>query len=199
MRLCTECVPIAPQPPPSATATRHRPPRDLPQYAPPVSEAETAWPESVERVAAFLRAAGAEARLEELPDDTATAKAAAEACGCPLDQIVKSLVLVCGTKIAVALVPGDKRGDPAQVAKLAGTPRARVARPEEVEKATGFVPGAVAPFPLPHVDTVYIERTLLTQPVVWAGAGSTRHMVRVAPPELVRLTRAVAADVVQDP
>ena len=53
------------------------------------------WPEPVERVAVFLRAAGAESRLEELASDAATAQAAAEAIGCALDQIVKSLVFVC--------------------------------------------------------------------------------------------------------
>ena len=37
----------------------------------------TVWPSSVERVAEYLRAAGAEARLEELSGDTATAVEAA--------------------------------------------------------------------------------------------------------------------------
>ena len=54
-----------------------------------------AWPEPVERVAAFLREAGAEARIEQFEDEAASAKAAAEAVGCTLDQIVKSIVLVC--------------------------------------------------------------------------------------------------------
>ena len=39
------------------------------------------WPESVENVAAFLRAAGAEARLEEFDAETATAADAARAVG----------------------------------------------------------------------------------------------------------------------
>src|SRR5205823_6446709 len=42
----------------------------------------TVWPSSVERVAEYLRAAGAEARLEELSGDTATAVEAASAAGC---------------------------------------------------------------------------------------------------------------------
>ena len=106
-----------------------------------------AWPDSVERVAAFLRAAGAEARLEELGADTSTAQAAADAVGCALGQIVKSLVLVCDGRAVIALVPGDRRVDPAKVALAAGADDARVARPPEVVAATGFVPGAVAPVP----------------------------------------------------
>ena len=40
--------------------------------------------------------------------------------GCSLPQIVKTLVLVCGDGAAAALVPGDRRVDPAKVAALVG-------------------------------------------------------------------------------
>lgn len=157
-----------------------------------------AWPEPVERVASYLRAAGAEARLEEFAEGTPTAQSAAEAVGCALDQIVKSLVFLCDGAPVVALVPGDRRGDPAKVARAVGAEQARVARAAEVEAATGFIPGAVAPFPLPRVGKVVLERTLLSHPVVWVGAGSTRHMAALSPTELARLTRAESHDVVQD-
>ena len=157
-----------------------------------------AWPEPVERVSSFLREAGAEARIEEFSDGTPTAADAAAAVGCGLDQIVKSLVLVCDGHPIVALVPGDRRGDPGKVARATKAQSARVASPAEVKAATGFAPGAVAPFPLPGVETVLMERTLLRHPVVWAGAGSPRHMVGLAPAELARLTRARPIDVVQE-
>ena len=63
------------------------------------------WPEPVERVAAYLRASGAEARLEEFETGTPTAQAAADAAGCALDQIVKSLVLVCDSRAVVDARP----------------------------------------------------------------------------------------------
>ena len=157
-----------------------------------------AWPEPVERVSSFLREAGAEARIEEFSDGTPTAADAAAAVGCGLDQIVKSLVLLCDGRPVVALVPGDRRGDPEKIARAVKTESARVASRDEVETATGFAPGAVAPFPLPGVETVLMERTLLRHPVVWAGAGSPRHMVGLAPAELGRLARARPMDVVQE-
>ena len=158
----------------------------------------TAWPDPVERVASFLREAGAEARLEEFADGTPTAQAAADAVGCGLDQIVKSLVFVCGASPVVALVPGDRRGDGDKVARAAGASSARIARAREVEEATGFPPGGVAPFGLPSGIRVLVDQSLLTHPVVWAGGGSDRHMVRVSPRELTRLTRAETDDLVQD-
>lgn len=158
----------------------------------------SAWPEPVERVSTFLREAGGEARIEEFDEGTPTAADAAAAVGCELGQIVKSLVLICDGRPVVALVPGDRRGDPAKIARAAGSEAARIAKPDEVERATGFPPGAVAPFPLPGVDTVFLDRLLLGQPLVWVGGGSEKHMVGLTPSELGRLARARPMDVVQD-
>jgi len=147
-------------------------------------------------VSSFLRDAGADARIEEFSAGTPTAAEAAAAVGCDLDQIVKSLVLLCDGKPVVALVPGDRRGDPEKIARAAGGDSARIAKADEVEHATGFTPGAVAPFPLPNVDTILMDRTLLKHRVVWAGAGSPSHIVGLAPGELARLARARPLDLV---
>jgi prolyl-tRNA editing enzyme YbaK/EbsC (Cys-tRNA(Pro) deacylase) len=156
------------------------------------------WPEPVERVTAYLREAGAEVRVEEFAEGTPTAKDAARAVGCELGQIVKSLVFDCGGRPVVVLVPGDRRADSEKIAKAAGSPFARIAGTEEVQDATGFEPGAVAPFPLPRVSTIFIERTLLAQPVLWIGAGSSSHMAALSPTELLRLSRAKPMDAVDE-
>jgi prolyl-tRNA editing enzyme YbaK/EbsC (Cys-tRNA(Pro) deacylase) len=156
------------------------------------------WPEPVERVAAYLREAGVEARLEELESGTATAEDAARAAGCALGQIVKSIVVVCDGRPVLALVPGDRRADLEKIARAAEADEARIARPAEVEEATGFAPGAVAPFPLPNVDRVLIDQNLLSHDVVWVGAGSHRHVAALSPGALARLTRARPMDAVQD-
>jgi prolyl-tRNA editing enzyme YbaK/EbsC (Cys-tRNA(Pro) deacylase) len=152
----------------------------------------------VRRVSSFLREAGADARIEEFSSRTTTAAEAAAAVGCELDQIVKALVLVCDGKPVVALIPGDRRGDRDKLARAAGAEHARIAQSDEVERATGFEPGAVAPFPLPGVETVVMERTLLGHKLVWAGAGSPSHLVGLPPAELGRLARARPLDIVTD-
>jgi len=158
--------------------------------------ATKAWPEPVERVTSYLRDAGAEVRVEEFPEGTPTAEAAAGAVGCELAQIVKSLVFLCDGRPVVAMVPGDRRADAGKIASSAGSSSARIAGVEEVQDATGFDPGAVAPFPLPRIDRVFIDRTLLSHRLVWIGAGSERHMAALSPAELVRLSRARPMDVV---
>ena len=155
------------------------------------------WPEPVERVAAFLRESGAEARLEEFSVGTPTARDAARAAGCDLAQIVKSVVFDCGDRYVVVLTPGDRRADAAKIATAAGCAEARTATRAQVVEATGFAPGAVAPFPLRGVERVLIDQTLLTHDKVWIGAGSPSHLAALTPAELVRLTRAEPIDAVE--
>jgi Cys-tRNA(Pro) deacylase len=155
------------------------------------------WPEPVERVSSFLRQMGVEARVEEFSEGTPTAADAARAVGCKLGQIVKSLVFDCGGRWVVALIPGDRRADAAKIARAAGATRAKIASPEQVEKATGFVAGAVAPFPLPHVERVFVDRNLLSHKHVWVGAGSPHHMAELSSADLVRLARGQVMDAVE--
>ena len=164
----------------------------------PFGVATRTWPEPVERVVAYLREAGAEVRVEEFAEGTPTAKDAARAVGCDLGQIVKSLLFDCGGRPVLVLVPGDRRADSEKIARAAGSSFARIAGTDEVRDATGFEPGAVAPFPLPRVSSVFIERTLLGQPVLWIGAGSNRHMAALSPTELLRLSRARPMDAVDE-
>jgi Cys-tRNA(Pro) deacylase len=153
-------------------------------------------PEAVERVAAVLRDAAVDATIQEFPQGTPTAEQAARAVGVPLEQIVKTLVLVCDGAYVLALVPGDRRADERKVAAAVGARDVRVARAEEVIEATGFDPGAVAPFPRQGVSEVLLERTLLQHQTVWIGAGSPRHMAELMPGDLQRLAGARGADLV---
>lgn len=155
-----------------------------------------AWPEPVERVSAVLRSAAVESRIEEFEEGTPTAREAARAVGCDLSQIVKSLVLVCDGAFVLALVPGDRRMDEQAVAAALPAQLVRVARPEEVFEATGFEPGAVAPFPHRSVTQTLMDSSLLAHAVVWIGAGSPSHMASITPVELLRLARARTVDVV---
>ena len=155
------------------------------------------WPEPVERVAAVLRERGVDARLEEFADGTATTAAAAAAIGCDVGEIVKSLVFICDGRPVLALLPGDRRADPQKIAAVAGARYARVAAHDEVRSATGFEPGAVAPFPAAEATRVFIERALLRHPTVWAGAGSVNHLVNLSPLDIARLTGAEVADLAE--
>jgi Cys-tRNA(Pro) deacylase len=152
------------------------------------------WPEPVERVAGVLREARIEARVEEFRTVARTADDASRATGAPLERIVKSLVFSCDGRPILVLVPGDRRADARKIAAEAACERVKSAGPDAVQQATGFPAGGVAPFPLPGIHTVLIDRSLLAHETVWVGAGSDRHMVALSPADLVRLSRARPVD-----
>ena len=124
---------------------------------------------------------------------TATAEDAARAAGCPIGQIVKSIVVLCDGRPVVVLVPGDRRVDLAKIARAAGAAEARIARGAEVEEATGFAPGAVAPFPLPNVDRV-ADRPEPARPRHGLGRRRLRHAHGCHEPGRPRPARPRAAD-----
>ncbi len=152
-------------------------------------------PEPVARVSAYLAAAGAEARIEQIPATCESAQDAADAVGCTLGQIVEVVALVCDRSSVVALVPADLTVDPHRVARLVGASSGRAATDEEAGRMTGFVTGTAAPFPLAAVHHILVERRVLQHRVVWVRAGSDRHLVSFAPRELLRLSRAQPAPI----
>ena len=150
----------------------------------------TDWPEPVERVSAVLRDAAVDARIEEFPEGTPTAREAAQAIGCELGQIVKSVVLVCDGAYVLALVPGDRRADEGAVRAAVEATEVRIARPEEVMHATGFEPGAVAPFPQRAITQTLMDESFFGYEEVWIGAGTSAHMASLHPAELAKLANA---------
>src|SRR4051794_30722654 len=152
------------------------------------------WPEPVERVSGVLRAAAVDSRIEQFDQGTPTARAAAKAIACELSQIVKTLVFVCDDAFVLALVPGDRRADEGAVGRAVGASSVRVAKPDEVVRATGFEPGGVAPFPQREVSQTLIDSSFFAHGVVWIGAGTPHHMASLPPVELARLAAARAVD-----
>ena len=164
--------------------------------ASPVPERELSepWPEPVERVAAVLRAAAVDARIEQFEQGTPTARDAARAVGCELAQIVKSIVFVCDGAFVLALVPGDRRANEQAVPAAVGANLVPPANANAVVHATGFEPGGVAPFPQRAVTAALIDGSLLAHHVVWIGAGTAAHMAAMPPADLARLAGARTFD-----
>ncbi len=62
-----------------------------------------------------------------------------------------------------------------------------------VREATGFPIGGVPPFGHPALLRTFVDRDLLALDVVWAAAGTPRHVFPISPADLVRLSGAVPA------
>ena len=150
---------------------------------------------AVERVVAYARDRGAELEVRTFPEGTRTADDAARAIGCPVAQIVKSLVFLADGDAVVVLVSGVDRVDEARVRTAARFTSVRRATANEVRQRTGFVVGGVPPFGHTPAARVIVDRGLLVHDVVWAAAGLPDAVFPIAPHDLVRLSGARQADV----
>jgi Cys-tRNA(Pro) deacylase len=150
---------------------------------------------SRERVRSYLEARGLAGGLFEFEQSTKTAQEAADAMGCELGQIVKSLVFVVDGAAVLALVAGDRRGDTDAIAALVGGKKARFADPETVRSATGYAIGGVSPFDLPAELPVFADSSLARFEVVYPAAGTPASMVRMDRAELFELAGATVADI----
>ena len=154
-------------------------------------------PEGVQRVAAVLASAGHPHAPRMLDDAARTAQQAADALGIELGQIAKSIIFRRKSDDAAVLVvtSGDRRVDEKKVDALVGkTGRADA---EFVKAATGFSIGGVSPVGHARAPVTLIDRELLRFDVIWAAAGHPHGVFRLHPQDLVRLTGAPVADVVQ--
>ena len=162
------------------------------------SEAQNLHP-SAQRVADWAAERGLVIEVREYPDDGArTAEDAANAVGCTVDQIVKSMIFAAKTddrsELVLALTAGSNKVDPAALAALAGADRCGRADPEDVRAATGYAIGGVPPFGHKNELRTWLDPHLLTFDEVWGAAGTPRHVFPIAPDRLVELTGAVAAE-----
>ncbi|MFA5844256.1 MAG: YbaK/EbsC family protein [Coriobacteriia bacterium] len=147
-------------------------------------------PGSLERVREFLAERGLEDRLVVFEQSTKTAQMAADAMGCLLGQIVKSLVFAGGGEAAIALVAGDRRGDVPAIAAELGWARASFADADAVRAATGYAIGGVSPFDLPEDLPLLADDSLARFDVVFPAGGTPASMVRLSLDELITLTGA---------
>ncbi len=128
-----------------------------------------------------------------------TAQQAADALGVAVGQIAKSIIFKRVEDDAAVLVvtSGDRRVDEAKVAALVG-PLAR-ANAAFVKERTGFSIGGVSPVAHAMPGVTLIDRELFRFEQVWAAAGHPHGVFQLQPQDLVALTGAPVADVVEAP
>lgn len=147
---------------------------------------------SVRRVQAALVAAGSSSRVIPLAETARTAEDAAQALGCALGQIVKSLVFTVGGEPVMALVAGDHRCETAALKSIFGySGKVRRADAETVRATTGFAIGGVAPVGHDGRLPTAIDASLKRFDRVYAAAGHPHCVFATTVEELQNLTGGI--------
>ena len=138
-------------------------------------------------------------RVLEFPASTRTAAEAAQAIGCTVGQIVKSLVFrisngAASGRALLVLVSGANRVDTGKLAGLLGGDVV-MGDPKFVRATTGFAIGGIPPLGHAQPLDVVIDSHLLALDSLWAAAGHPNSLFPLTPDELRRMTGGRVADV----
>jgi prolyl-tRNA editing enzyme YbaK/EbsC (Cys-tRNA(Pro) deacylase) len=154
---------------------------------------------SARKVQQALQALGLDLQVVELPGSTRTALEAAQAVGCQVGQIVKSLVFKAkrSQRPVLVIASGPNRVDERRVEALIGEPLGK-ADADFVRQQTGFVIGGVPPVGHTQRLETFIDEDLLQYEEIWAAAGTPHAVFRLTPADLVQMTRGHVVAIKQE-
>jgi prolyl-tRNA editing enzyme YbaK/EbsC (Cys-tRNA(Pro) deacylase) len=144
---------------------------------------------SARKVQEALLALGMDLQVVELPGSTRTAAEAAQAVGCEVGQIVKSLVFKAkrSQRPILVVASGQNRVDERRIEAQIGEPLGK-ADADFVRQRTGFVIGGVPPVGHTEKLETFVDEDLLQYAEIWAAAGTPHAVFRLSPSDLVRMT-----------
>jgi prolyl-tRNA editing enzyme YbaK/EbsC (Cys-tRNA(Pro) deacylase) len=144
---------------------------------------------SAQRVQLALQKKGLSLQVVELPASTRTATEAANAIGCQVGQIVKSLVFRTreSNRPILVLASGANRVDESQIGSLLSEQISK-ADADFVRERTGFAIGGVPPVGHLEAMPTFIDQDLLDYDEIWAAAGTPHAVFRLTPSDLSGIT-----------
>jgi prolyl-tRNA editing enzyme YbaK/EbsC (Cys-tRNA(Pro) deacylase) len=144
---------------------------------------------NAKRVQTALAGFGLDLVVVEFPESTRTAQDAANAIGCQVEQIVKSLVFQCrpsGKAILIA-ASGGNRVNEKRIKEILGEKIVR-ADAEFVRQVSGFPIGGVPPVAHTQPIETIIDEDLMQYQEIWAAAGTPNAVFPLKPQQLVLIT-----------
>jgi Cys-tRNA(Pro) deacylase len=154
---------------------------------------------NVQRVIDAGAALGLEVEPHRFPEGAKTAVDAANAIGCDVAQIVKSLIFAVDGEVVLAYVSGVNQLDERKLAAAAGGLHCQRVDADLVRERTGFPIGGVPPIGHTTQLRVFVDPDLLQHDVVWAAAGTWHDVFPLAPADLVRVSGGTVIDLKRDP
>jgi prolyl-tRNA editing enzyme YbaK/EbsC (Cys-tRNA(Pro) deacylase) len=152
---------------------------------------------SARKVQDTLEALGLKLEVIELPTSTRTAVEAAQAVGCQLGQIVKSVVFKAkrSGKPILVLASGANRVNEMRIEELIAEPLGK-ADADFIREQTGFTIGGVPPVGHRQQLETFIDQDLMQYKEIWAAAGTPNAVFGLSPGDLVEMTKGKITQII---
>lgn len=126
---------------------------------------------------------GADGRIVELNESSATVELAAAALGCEPMRIAKTLSFYEEDGALLVVTAGDAKVDNRKFRDEFGL-KAKMLSAEDAESLVGHAPGGVCPFGVKEEVPVYLDVSLQRFETVFPAAGSSNSAIEMTIPEL---------------
>ena len=141
---------------------------------------------SIENVREYLKQHGKDHAIIILDDSSATVELAAKALHTETMRIAKSLSFMVKDKAVIIVCAGDCRIDNHKYKDYFHV-KARMLKPDEVEKYTNHPIGGVCPFAVPETTSVYLDVSLQRFDYFYPACGSRNSAIRLTCGEITKL------------
>ncbi len=115
------------------------------------------------------------------PDADSIGMQAAEALGVAPQRMLKTLMAEVDGKPVCAVVPSDKEVSMKKLAAAFGGKAAKMMRPADAERLTGYHVGGISPFGQKKRVPVAIERAALAETTVYVNGGQRGLQIEIDP------------------
>ena len=126
------------------------------------------------------------------PDAASIGLQAAESLGVPAGRVLKTLMAEADGKPVCAVVPSDCEVSMKKLASAFGAKTAKMMRPTDAERLTGYHVGGISPFGQKKRVPVAIEAAALGHASVFLNGGQRGLQVELAPEDAVKAAEAIA-------
>ena len=110
-------------------------------------------------------------------------------------SVVKTLVMQGeDAKPLIILMHGDREVSLKNLARQIGAKRVEPSKPEVAERHTGYRLGGTSPFGTRKALEIFLERSVLSLPLIYINGGRRGYLVGIDPRVLVDLLKAQPVD-----
>ncbi|HVI49928.1 MAG TPA: Cys-tRNA(Pro) deacylase [Candidatus Sulfotelmatobacter sp.] len=127
------------------------------------------------------------------PDAPSIGLHAAQSMGLPASQVFKTLMVLAGDEVCLAVVPSDHELNLKALAAAAGKKSAAMVKPADAERISGYKIGGISPLGQKKALRTFFDKSALAFAFIVVNGGQRGLQIKAAPADLIAATRGSAA------
>lgn len=129
-------------------------------------------------------------RIQEFQESSATSELAAQAIGCKVEEIAKSITFKIDERTILIVAAGTAKVDN-QKYKAKFAKKASMLNREEVEERVGYPVGGVCPFLLPEAVEIYFDVSIQKFEYMYFACGTPNSIIGLKVGEAEKLVKPI--------